>query len=66
MVWGEAQFALDLRVLIMGGSAVPVMVTGGTGIYEDAYGWIVLIAADGYLDNFSVDGRICGPNISND
>ena len=65
-VWGEAQYVYDLRVLDTGGVAVPTLVTGGTGIYEDAYGWITFTFGDETLLPFSIDGRVCGPNISTD
>jgi hypothetical protein len=66
MVWGEAQYVFDYRILEAGGASVPVLVTGGTGIYEDAYGWITMIVPDAYFINLSFDGRVCGPNIPND
>lgn len=66
MVWGEAQYVFDMRNLDTGGVAVPTLVTGGTGIYEDAYGWITWTFRDGTLATFSIDGQVCGPNISPD
>jgi len=66
MVWGEAQYVFDLRAFDTGGVAVPTQVTGGSGIYEDAYGWITWTFRDGTLETFSIDGRVCGPNIPND
>ena len=66
MVWGEAQYVVDLRVLETGGAAVPLLVTGGTGIYEDAYGWITWTFGDETLATFSIDGQVCGPNICSD
>jgi hypothetical protein len=42
------------------------MVEGGTGIYEGATGWINAIYLDAVLENFKVQGRVCGPNIPND
>ena len=64
MVWGDAQFVFDLRVFDSdGGPSIPTMVTGGTGMYEDAYGWINGIYLDAALVNFELNGRVCGPNI---
>ena len=66
MVWGEAQYVFDMRFLDTGGVTVPTLVTGGTGKYEDAYGWIDWTFRDSTLAKFSIDGRVCGPNMSND
>ena len=64
MVWGDAQFVFDLRAFDSdGGPAIPTIVTGGTGMYEDAYGWITAIYTDGTLSNWRIYGRVCGPNI---
>ena len=64
MVWGYAQFVFDFRIFDSdGGSSIPTMVTGGTGMYEDAYGWITAIYADSTLSNWRIYGRVCGPNI---
>jgi hypothetical protein len=63
-VWGDMQTAFDIRIFDSdGGGALPTIVTGGTGIYEDATGWIVPVYTDGTLNNFTILGRICGPNI---
>ena len=63
-VYGDAQTAFDTRYFESdGGAALPTIVTGGTGIYEDATGWIVPVYTDGTLNNFTILGRICGPNI---
>ena len=66
MVWGDAQFTYDTRAWLSGGPAIPTIVTGGTGIYEDATGWITLINLDGDFYKSSVHGRVCGPNIEGD
>ena len=64
MVWGDAQFVFDFRAFDLGGGpAIPTMVTGGTGMYEDASGWITAIYTDGTLSNWRIYGRVCGPNI---
>ena len=64
MVWGESQFVFDLRAFdSFGGVAIPTIVTGGTGIYEDAQGWITATGTDSDFTKFSVQGRVCGPNI---
>jgi hypothetical protein len=62
-IWGDGQAVYDIRVGIMGGAAVSIMVSGGTGIYEDAYGWITATVLDAYLEHFLINGRVCGPNI---
>lgn len=59
------QTAFDLRVFESGGgAALPTIVTGGTGIYEGATGWIVSVLTDETLENITILGRICAPNIS--
>jgi len=64
MVWGAAQFVIDVRAFDSGvGVSLPIIVTGGTGIYEDAQGWITATVLDGAFENFSIQGQICGPNI---
>ena len=64
MVWGDSQFVIDARAFDVGGGvSLPIIVTGGTGIYEDAQGWITATGLDGALEEFSIQGRICGPNI---
>ena len=63
-VYGDMQTAFDTRIFDSdGGGALPTIVTGGTGIYEGATGWIVPVYTDGTLNNFTILGRICGPNI---
>ena len=66
MIWGEAQYVADVRLYDMGGFAIPMTVTGGTGIYEEAYGWVTWTFTDSTLSKFSYDGRVCGPYIPND
>jgi hypothetical protein len=68
MVWGEAQFVYDLRAEEMnGGVSMPIIITGGTNMYEDAYGWITGIVTDFFTHGtIAFDGRVCGPNIPND
>lgn len=63
MLVGEAQYVFELRHYDVGGAAVPMIITGGTGIYEDAYGWIAWTLTDNNLESFSLNGRVCGPNI---
>ncbi len=66
-VYGDMQATFDARIFDSGGgAALPTIVTGGTGIYEDATGWIVVILTDESLENFKILGRICGPNIPSD
>jgi len=66
-VWGNAQFILDWQSWTNdGGPSIPTMVEGGTGIYEGATGWINAIYLDAALENFKVQGRVCGPNIPDD
>lgn len=62
-IFGDAQWVLDLRILPTGGLTLTTVVTGGTGIYEDASGWIVQTAVDDTTERFSVRGRVCGPYI---
>ena len=63
-VYGDMQTAFDVRVFESdGGGALPTIVTGGTGIYEGATGWIVPVYTDGTLEKFTIQGQICGPNI---
>ena len=63
-VYGDAQTVFDVRLFDSdGGGALPTIITGGTGIYQDAWGWIVLTYTDGTVEEFDVQGRICGPNI---
>lgn len=66
MIWGDAQYVFDLRFYDVGGAAIPMIVTGGTGFYEDAYGWITWTLTDSSLFAFSYDGQVCGPNIPNE
>jgi hypothetical protein len=67
MVWGDAQFVLDFRAFENGGGvSLPVIVTGGTGIYEVAQGWKTAIALDEAFEKFSIQGRVCGPKIPSD
>ena len=66
MIWGEAQYVVDERLYDTGGFAIPMTVTGGTGIYEEAYGWVTWTFTDSTLSKFSYDGRVCGPYIPND
>ena len=66
MIWGEAQYIFDWRNFYTGGVAVPIMITGGTGMYEGAYGWITFTVTDASLEKLSYDGRVCGPNIADD
>ena len=63
MIWGEAQLVVDVRLYDTGGFALPMTVTGGTGIYEEAYGWVTFTITDSTLSKFTYDGRVCGPNI---
>ena len=66
MVWGEAQYVFEYRAYDTGGTAVPVMVIDGTGIYEDSAGWITMTILDSNFVKLSFDGRVCGPNIPTD
>jgi hypothetical protein len=66
MIWGEAQYVVDVRLYDMGGFAIPMTVTGGTGMYEEAFGWVTWTFTDSTLSKFSYDGRVCGPYIPND
>jgi len=66
MIWGEAQYVFELLVYEVGGVAIPMIVAGGTGMYEDASGWVTWTFTDSTLAKFSYDGRVCGPNIPND
>lgn len=62
-IWGESQYVFDLRVVESGGgTAVPVIITGGSGKYEDAYGWITPIVTNADLTTFSMHGRVCRPS----
>jgi hypothetical protein len=66
-VWGDSHFILDsLFDASDGGASIPTYVSGGTGIYEGAEGWINAIFTDASLSNFKLHGRVCGPNIPND
>ena len=65
-LWGEAQYVIDWYNITLGGVAVPIMITGGTGMYEDAYGWITLTVTDPGLTNFTYDGRVCWPKANDD
>ncbi len=66
-VYGDMQTAFDARVFDSdGGAALPTIVTGGTGIYEGATGWIVPVFTDGTIEKLILLGRICGPNIPYD
>jgi hypothetical protein len=67
MVWGDSQFVIDYRAFESGGGvSLPIIVTGGTGIYEDAQGWITATVLDDVFEDFSIQGRVCGPNIPSD
>ena len=65
-VYGDSQTAFDARVFEYGGAALPTIVTGGTGIYEGATGWIVPVFTDETIEKLTILGRICGPNIPSD
>lgn len=64
-IWGDAQYVFNLQnvAIDMGGTAVPIMVTGGSGMYEGAFGWVTFTSLDGAGATLTYDGRVCGPNI---
>lgn len=66
-VYGDSQLALDARIFDSGGgAAIPTVITGGTGIYEGATGWIVAVSTDELIEEFTILGEICGPKIRYD
>jgi hypothetical protein len=61
---GDSQYVFDLRIFDVGGGfASPVIVEGGTGIYEDATGFVVAAFLDGDLSSAALVGRVCGPHM---
>jgi hypothetical protein len=63
-IFGDAQYIFDIRIFdVDGGFVDPIIVTGGTGWYEGATGWIAMVSTNGELDKAKLLGEICGPNI---
>jgi hypothetical protein len=63
-IYGDAQYVFDIRIFdVDGGFVAPIIVTGGTGWYEGATGWIAAVVSDGALSKANLHGEICGPNI---
>ncbi len=62
----SAQYAVDERLWNVA-AVVPIaaVITGGTGIYEDATGWI-LSTSDDFFVTAKISGEVCGPNIPHD
>jgi hypothetical protein len=62
-IHGYANYLMDLRMFDSGGFSGTFWVTSGTGIYEDATGWIAEIGTDATIEKFLLVGKVCGPNI---
>jgi hypothetical protein len=63
-IYGDAQYVFDIRIFDVGGGFVdPIIVTGGTGWYEGATGWIAAVFTDGALSKAKLHGEICGPSL---
>ena len=65
-IYGDAHYIFDYRLFDTGAKfPLPVFITGGTGRYEGASGWmIVLFNTD--LDKARISGEVCGPYIPKD
>ena len=64
MVFGDVQYAFDDRIFEShGGFVAPMIVTGGTGMYDGATGWVAFMFIDETIEKQRFFGRICGPGI---
>ena len=60
---GSAQYTVDTRLWDIGGTVpIAVVITGGTGIYQDASGWMLSTSQD-FFTTSDVTGEVCGPYI---
>ncbi len=60
---GSAQYIVDTRLWDIGGTVpISAVVTNGTGIYQDAIGWILSTSQD-FFTTAAVSGEVCGPYI---
>ena len=62
-IYGDAQYIFDYRMFEVAGKfPLPIFITGGTGLYEGATGWMIaLFNTD--VDKAKISGEVCGPNI---
>ncbi|HEY7643199.1 MAG TPA: hypothetical protein VH814_25950 [Steroidobacteraceae bacterium] len=58
---GYAHYIVDERTFDSGGLSSTIYITGGTGRYRGATGWIAVIAKDPQLVTFEIFGHLCGP-----
>jgi hypothetical protein len=63
-IFAEAQYYIDARIYDVN-SAFPwsMLITGGTGIYEGATGWILAVFEDSSFEKARLQGQVCGPYI---
>ncbi len=60
---GSAQYIVDTRLWDIGGNVpISAVVTAGTGIYQDASGWILSTSQD-FFTTAAVSGEVCGPYV---
>ena len=62
-ITGYSHYIIDERTFESGGLSSTIYVTGGTGRYREASGWIAIVATDPKLVTFELIGEVCGPNI---
>jgi hypothetical protein len=60
---GYSHYVFDTRTFTDGGFTATIWITGGTGIYRQATGWIVNVAKDAANVDYLLYGRVCGPHI---
>lgn len=61
---GDSQYVFDIRIFDVGGGFVsPVIIEGGTGMFEGATGWIAAVLTDAALSRAILIGEVCGPLI---
>jgi hypothetical protein len=62
-ITGYSHYIVDARTFESGGLSSTIYVTGGTGRYRNASGWIAIVATDPELVTFELIGKVCGPSI---
>jgi hypothetical protein len=63
---GYSHYVIDENAFATGGLTGTIFVTGGTGIYRHATGWVVWVSTENTLVDFVLYGRVCGPKIPPD
>lgn len=63
-LFGDSQYVFDTRIFDVGGGFVsPIIIEGGTGIYQGATGWIAGVFTDAEISTAKLVGEVCGPYI---